>query len=45
VVDPTTGAAFQSFWPTGWEAPANARFLVLRYAAPNGGSVGIEAEH
>ncbi|MGH3598755.1 MAG: glycoside hydrolase domain-containing protein [Pseudonocardiaceae bacterium] len=45
VVDPAAGAVFNSFWPTGWEAPANARFLVLRYAAPNGGSVGIETEH
>lgn len=46
VVDPSTPLYVNAFTTLPWEAPpAGARFLTLRYAAPAGGSVGIETEH
>lgn len=42
---PRTGQSFALFQPGAWEAPTGARFLVIRYAAPGGGSIGIETEH
>lgn len=45
VVDPATPLQVGAFASLPWEAPAGARFLTLRYAAPAGGSVGIEVQH
>jgi hypothetical protein len=39
------GLTVGPFSPLVWEAPPGARFLVIRYAAPNGGSVAVETEH
>lgn len=45
VVGKTTPRYIDQFATQSWEAPTGARFLTLRYAAPAGGSVGIETEH
>lgn len=45
IVFPNQGLAVGQFQSHVWEAPANSRFLVIRYAAPAGGSVGVETEH
>ncbi len=45
LVRPGAGQWFPAFWPPPqWEAPVNARFLVVRYAAPAGGSVSFECQ-
>lgn len=44
VVDPAKPIYCSQFAIQSWEAPAGARALVLRYAAPAGGSVGIETQ-
>lgn len=45
VIDPSTPVYVNAFQSLPWEAPAGARYLTIRYAAPAGGSVGIETEH
>ncbi|MGH3773957.1 MAG: hypothetical protein ACRDRW_21630 [Pseudonocardiaceae bacterium] len=45
IVPPDKGLAVGQFQTSAWEAPANSCFLVIRYAAPAGGSVGVETEH
>lgn len=44
VVDPAKPIYCSQFDVQSWEAPAGSRALVLRYAAPAGGSVGIETQ-
>ncbi|MGH3781271.1 MAG: hypothetical protein ACRDRO_11775, partial [Pseudonocardiaceae bacterium] len=44
-VSPNKPAYFGQFETQHWEAPNGSDGLVLRYAAPSGGSVGIETEH
>ena len=39
------GAMQKMFTTSRWDAPPQARFLVVRYSAPGGGSIGIECEH
>lgn len=45
IVRPEAGLFVGQFEMPMWTAPVGARFLVVRYAAPAGGSIGIETEH
>lgn len=45
IVTPDKGLSVAQFDTPAWEAPAGARALVIRYAAPSGGSIGRETEH
>jgi N-acetylmuramoyl-L-alanine amidase len=45
VVKPSAPAYAPAFLELVWEAPTGARWLTIRYAAPAGGSIGIETEH
>ncbi len=45
IVTPDKGLFVPQFTSQYWPAPDGARFLVLRYAAAAGGSVGVEPEH
>jgi hypothetical protein len=45
IVPRDKGLAAGQFQSLIWEAPESSRFLVIRYAAPAGGSIGIETEH
>lgn len=45
VVKPDAPTYAPAFIELAWEAPAGARWLTIRYAAPAGGSIGIETEH
>jgi hypothetical protein len=44
IVEPP-GVSFAAFWPNppeAYQTPDNARYLVIRYAAPSGGSINFE---